>query len=138
MKLSRPLPLIRLILTKLKQADFTERGLGQYFFLLAFSWRPCCYAKETAEQNSKFQETSFTLYLLFISILLYYKSHFRQTRHLYSRASLRVARTCILLEVFLIKFYPIKVRCLKFTSWKVVADQITYLPQSHLKYPHEC
>ena len=109
MKLSRPLPLIRLILTKLKQADFTERGLGQYFFLLAFSWRPSCYAKETAEQNSKFQETSFTLYLLFISIVLYYKSHFRQTCHLYSRAPLRVSRTCMLLAVFLIKFYPIQV-----------------------------
>ena len=57
----------------------------------AFSWRPCCTAKDTAEQNSKFQETSFTLFLLFISVLLYYKSHFRQTYHLYSSAPLHVA-----------------------------------------------
>ena len=62
-------------LDKTKQTDVTERGLGQYFFLLAFSWRPCT-AKETAEQNLKFQETSFTLSLLFITVLLYEKSHF--------------------------------------------------------------
>ena len=96
------------------------------FFLLAFSWRPCCNAKETAGQNSKFQETSFTLFLLIISVLLYYKSHFRQACHLYSSSPLCVARTRILLAVFVIKFYPIAVRFLKDTSWKVVTDQITF------------
>ena len=50
------LPLIWLVLTKPEQTDVAERGLGLYFFLLAFSWRPCCTAEETAEQNSKFQD----------------------------------------------------------------------------------
>ena len=102
-------------LDKTKQIDVIERGLGQYFFLLAFSWWPCT-AKEPAKQNSKFQETSFTLSLFFITVLLYEKSHFRQTSHLYFLAPRRVARTRILLSVFGIKFYPILVRCLKDTS----------------------
>ena len=29
------------------------------------------------------------------------------------------------------------VRCLKSTSWKVATDQITYLLQSHLQFPHK-
>ena len=33
---------------------------------------------------------------------------------------------------------PFPVRCLKSTSWKVATDQITYLLQSHLQFPHEC
>ncbi|CAH3109978.1 unnamed protein product [Pocillopora meandrina] len=32
---------------------------------------------------------------------------------------------------------PFPVRCLKSTSWKVATDQITYLLQSHLKFPHK-
>ena len=85
--------------TKTNRCD-QKKDEDNTFFLLAFSWRPCCSAKETAEKNSKFQETSFTLFLLFISVLLYYKSHFRQTCHLYSRSPLCVARTRIMLAVF--------------------------------------
>ena len=32
---------------------------------------------------------------------------------------------------------PFPVRCLKSTSWKVATDQITYLLQSHLQFPHK-
>ena len=58
------------------------------------------YAKETTEQNSTFQETLTYLFL-------YYKSNFRQTRHLYSRAPLRVARTRALLSVFRYQIYSV-------------------------------
>ena len=37
-----------------------------------------------------------------------------------------------------IKFYPFPVRCLKDNSWKVATDDVTYLLQSHLQFPHEC
>ena len=49
-------------------------------------------------------------------------------------ASLHVARMRILLTVFVIKFYPILVKCLDDTSWKVVTNQITYFLQSHRKF----
>ena len=59
------------------------------------------YAKETTEQNSTFQETLLTY------LFLYYKSNFRQTRHLYSRAPLRVARTRALLSVFRYQIFSV-------------------------------
>ena len=49
-------------------------------------------------------------------------------------ASLRVARKRILLAVFVIKFYPILIKCLDDTSWKVLTNQITYFLQSHRKF----
>ena len=111
--------------------------IGTILFLASFLVA-ALYCKGAGKQNSKFQETSFTLSLFFITVLLYEKSHFRQTSRLYFLAPRRVARSSILLSVFVIKFYPILVRCLKDTSWKVVTYQITYLLQSHLKFPHEC
>ena len=74
--------------------------MRRYFSLLVVLWRPGFSAKETAEQNSKSQESSFTLFLLVISVLLCHKYHFRQTCHHYSSAQPCVACTCILLAVF--------------------------------------
>ena len=37
-----------------------------------------------------------------------------------------------------IKYHPFPMRCLKDTPWKVATDEITYLLQSHLQFPHEC
>ena len=36
-----------------------------------------------------------------------------------------------------IKYHPFPMRCLKDTPWKVATDEITYLLQSHLQFPHE-
>ena len=58
----------------------TERGLGRYFFLLAFSWRPGCNEKETAEQNSKFQETLTYLFLYFCATNPIFDRHFISSR----------------------------------------------------------
>ena len=63
---------------------------------------------------------------LFISVLLYYKSHLRQTCHHYSRARYVLHVHVFCSQCFVIKFYPFPVRCLKYTSWKVVTDGITY------------
>ena len=61
------------------------------------------YAKETTEQNSTFQETLLTY------LFLYYKSNFRQTRHLYSSVPLRVARTRTLLSQLCYQIFSVVV-----------------------------
>ena len=68
---------------------------------------------------------------LFISVLMYYKSNFRQARHFYSRAPLCVVRTRTLLSVFCYHIFSVSGEMSK-------EHLMSYLRQSHLHFPNEC
>ena len=79
---------------------------------LAFSWPPGCNAKETAEQNSQFQETLLTyLFLCYCATNLIFDKHAIST--LAPRYVLHVHAVCS--QCFVIKFYPCQVKCLNDT-----------------------
>ena len=111
--------------TKTNRCD-QKKDEDNTFFLLAFSWRPCCSAKKRQRRIQNFKRHHL-LYFCY-SFLYYCTTNLIFDRHVISILGLRYVlhEHVFCLQCFVIKFYPIAVRCLKDTSWKVVTDQIAF------------
>ena len=123
-------------LDKPKTNWVAERGLVQYFFFARCFVAAMLYCEGDGRNRSKNFKRDITG--LFVSVLLFYKSNFQQTCHLYFSTPVCFPRTRILLIMGCNQILSFPVRYLKDILWKVATNGLAFSLHSHPQLEHEC
>ena len=114
--------------TKTKRCD-QKKDRDNTFFLASFLAAALWYSKGDGRAEVKILRD-----IIYFTSVIHFCITYCATNLLFDRHVISILAPRYVLhehvccsQCFVVKFYPIPVRCLKDTPWKVVTDQITFI-----------